>query len=167
MEKSKDKIQAIYPGSFDPITNGHLDIIERTSKIFHKVIIAVLNNKQKNPTFTIEERLEMISDSVKDFPNVEVYSFEGLTIDFAKQKNCHVIIRGLRAVSDYENELKMALANRKLNSTIETFFMMADSHYTFLSSSTIREIASFGRNVDEFLPELAGKMVRKKYNIKE
>lgn len=161
------KIRAVYPGSFDPVTNGHLDIIERSSNIFYKVIIGVLNNKDKKSTFTTEERVEMIRESVKDLSNVEVASFDGLTIDFVKEKKAQIIIRGLRAVSDYENELKMALANRRLSPQIETFFMMADSQFTFLSSSTIREIASFGRSVDEFLPKLAAKKVREKYNIEE
>lgn len=128
----------IYPGSFDPITNGHIDIIERSSRLFDKLIVAVLSNPQKQPLFTIAERVNLIKDLVGHIPNLEVDSFHGLLVDFAQMKNAKVIVKGLRAVSDFEYELQMALMNKKLAPEIETIFIMTNSKYSFLSSSIVK-----------------------------
>ena len=125
---------AIYPGSFDPITNGHLDIIDRASRIYDKLIVSVLQNPNKNPMFTLEERVKLIKEVVKSYDNVTIDSFSGLLIDYAKSQNANVIIKGLRAVSDFEYEFQMALMNRKLSSDIETVFLMTSSQYSYLSS---------------------------------
>lgn len=155
--------KVLYPGSFDPITNGHLDIIVRAGKIFDEVYVAVLNNVRKQGLFTVDERLRMIEDATSDLQNVHVISFDGLTIEVCKKLQCRLILRGLRAVSDYENEMQMALANRKLNADIETVFFVSEGKYSFLSSSTIREIAYFGGSVEGFLPTLAQKMIHEKF----
>lgn len=160
-----NKTRVVYPGSFDPITNGHLDIIKRSANTFQEVYVAVLENCNKDTMFTIEERVKMIKKSVKLLDNVFVESFSGLTVEYAKSKHCNIIVRGLRAVSDYEDELKMALANRQLNKEIETLFLIADSQYTFLSSSTIKEISFFDGDISEFVPAHvhdAMKKIRKK-----
>ena len=145
---------AIYPGSFDPITNGHLDIITRASKIYDKIIVSVLQNPSKNPMFTLEERVELIKSVVKPYENVAVDCFTGLLIDYAKQQNANVIIKGLRAVSDFEYEFQMALMNRKLASDIETIFLMTNSQYSYLSSSIIKEVAKFGGCIEGLVPEI-------------
>jgi pantetheine-phosphate adenylyltransferase len=153
---------AIYPGSFDPLTNGHLDVVERAAKLFDRVIVAVAKNDNKKPMFTVAERLDMVRTAVKGFPNVTADSFDNLLVDFASQKSAVVVIRGLRAVSDFEFEFQMALMNRKLNENIETIFMMPKDTYTFLSSRIVKEIARLGGDVSSFVPEqvraaLAGK----------
>ncbi|MBC8590471.1 pantetheine-phosphate adenylyltransferase [Wansuia hejianensis] len=145
-------MKVIYPGSFDPVTYGHLDIIERCSKKFGKVIIAVLNNVSKKGTFTIQERMELLKETTKHLDNVEVDSFSGLLADYAKEKGCTTMIRGLRAVSDYEIEMQMALVNRKLYKDIETLFMVSRSEYVFLSSSLVKEIALYGGDISCFVP---------------
>ena len=144
---------AVYPGSFDPITYGHLDIIERAAAIFDRVIVAVCLNTGKKPLFTIEERVEMIIQESSGLPNVEADSFEGLLTEFMKQKKAHVIIRGLRAVSDLENEFQMAWMNRKLNPEVETLFLMAQPRYSYLSSSIVKEVASFRGDVSGLVSE--------------
>lgn len=136
--------KAIYPGSFDPITKGHLDIIQRSSKIFSQVIVAVLENPRKQAVFSIEERMEMLKLSTADIDNVKVDFFKGLLIDYARLNNVNIIIKGLRAISDFEFEFQMALVNRKLNPQIETLFMVTNSKYSYLSSSIVKEVASFG-----------------------
>ena len=135
---------AIYPGSFDPVTNGHIDIIQRSSNIFDKLIIAVLTNLSKDPLFGVEERIAMLNDSICFKQNVEICGFNGLLTEFAQEKNANYIIRGLRAVSDFEYELQMALMNKKLNDNIDTVFFMANSQYSFLSASLIKEVVTFG-----------------------
>jgi pantetheine-phosphate adenylyltransferase len=144
---------AVYPGSFDPITYGHLDIIERASAMFDRVIVAVCLNTGKKPLFTIEERVEMIIQESSGLPNVEADSFEGLLTEFMRQNKAHVIIRGMRAVSDLENEFQMAWMNRKLNPEVETLFLMAQPRYSYLSSSIVKEVASFRGDVSGLVSE--------------
>lgn len=155
-------IKAIYPGTFDPITIGHLDVINRAAKIYDKLIVAVMENNKKNCTFSEIERKEMIQKCVKDLPNVKVVIGEGLTVDFAKKNKCNVIIRGIRAVSDYESELALATANMSLSKDIETVFMVAKPELSFLSSSIAKEIASFNGNIDSYIPKQIIKDVSKK-----
>ena len=143
---------AIYPGSFDPLTNGHLDIIQRASKLFDRVIVAVAQNEGKKPLFSLKDRLSLVQKSIGEFPNVEADSFATLLVDYAAKQNGQAIIRGLRAVSDFEFEFQLALMNRKLNGTVETIFMMPRETYTFLSSRLVKEIASLGGNVQCFVP---------------
>ena len=142
----------IYPGSFDPITNGHLDVIERAAKLFDRVIVAVAVNSSKDPLFTKDQRQEQITEAVAALGNVEVSAFDGLLVDFARDQKSQAIIRGLRAVSDFEFEFQLALMNRKLEPNIETIFMMPRETYTFLSSKLIKEIAQLGGNVSAFVP---------------
>jgi pantetheine-phosphate adenylyltransferase len=143
----------VYPGSFDPVTNGHMDIIQRAAKLCDKLVVAVLINSSKNPVFTLDERVELLKCAVKGIDNVEIESFSGLLIDFMKKKNSKVIIKGLRAVSDFEYELQMALLNKKLDSDIETLFMMTNINYSFLSSSSVRELARNNGNIDGLVPD--------------
>ena len=143
---------AIYPGSFDPLTNGHLDVIERAVKLFDRVIVAVAKNESKQPLFTLEERVEQVRRCIKHLPNAEVDSFDGLLVNYANQRNAQAIVRGLRAISDFEFEFQLALMNRKLNENIETIFMMPKETYTFLSSRIIKEIARLGGDVHTFVP---------------
>ncbi len=157
----------VYPGSFDPITNGHLDIIDRASKVFDKLIVAVLVNPGKNPVFTLEERVQLIKDSIGDAPNIEVDSFSGLLIDYMINKNSKIIIKGLRVVTDFEYEFQMALLNKNLNPDIETVFMMTNSKYSYLSSSMIKEIASLGANIDEFVPDIIKNKILDKFNVRK
>ncbi len=144
--------RAIYPGSFDPVTKGHLDIIIRTSKIIDHLTVAVLENPRKVATYDIEKRVEMLKLVTKPYPNVEVDYYEGLLIDYALQKKSAIIVKGLRAISDFEFEFQMALVNQKLNPAIETLFMMTNSKYSYLSSSIVKEIAAFGGDIRSFVP---------------
>lgn len=144
---------AIYPGSFDPITLGHLDIIERGCRLFEGVIVAVLENPSKVPLFTIEQRLEQISLSTRHLTNLEVDSFKGLTVEYARVKQAQVLLRGLRVLSDFEMELQMAHTNKTLSDTIETVFLVTSNEYSFLSSSVVKEIAKFGGSVDHLVPK--------------
>lgn len=155
-------IKAIYPGTFDPITVGHLDVIKRASKIYDKLIVAVMENNKKNCTFSEKERKEMIEKCIKSLPNVKVVVGDGLTVDFAKKNNCNVIIRGIRAVSDYESELALATANMSLDNSIETVFMVAKPELSFLSSSIAKEIASFNGDISSYIPKPIIKDVSKK-----
>ena len=144
---------AIYPGSFDPITLGHLDIIERSVKLFDQVIVAVLSNPSKNPLFSVEKRIYQIREFTKHLPNLEIYSFAGLTVEYAKMRQAHILLRGLRVLSDFEKELQMAHTNKTLWSGIETIFLATTKEYSFLSSSIVKEIAQFKGSVDHLVPE--------------
>ena len=154
---------AIYPGSFDPLTNGHLDVIQRASKLFDRVVVAVATNEAKKPLFTVHERLALVRAAVKHLPNVEADSFANLLVDFAAGKSAIAVIRGLRAVSDFEFEFQMALMNRNLNEDIETIFMMPKDTYTFLSSRIVKEIARLGGDVSAFVPLPVRKALGKKF----
>ena len=145
-------ITALYPGSFDPLTHGHLDIVDRAARIFDRVVIAVLENPNKRPLFTSSERVAMIKESLGDRAGVEVSTFSGLTIDFARQVGARVIVRGLRAVSDFESEFQMALMNRRLEPDVTTVFIPTSLRHLFLSSSLIKELAEFGGDISEFVP---------------
>ena len=153
----------IYPDSFDPLTNGHLDIVERAAKLFDKVIIAVANNEMKKPLFNLRERVELVKRGIKLLPNVEVDSFNDLLVEFAEKRGATALIRGLRAVSDFEFELQLALMNRKLNGRIETIFMMPGAAYTFLSSRIVKEVARLGGDVSAFVPEHVQKALKEKF----
>lgn len=147
-------MKVLYPGSFDPITYGHIDIIERCAKEFDQVVVAVLRNSSKVGLFTTEERVHLLKEATIHLKNVEIDSFSGLLIDYAKEKDIRIIVKGLRAVSDFEYEMQMALANRKLNPDLETLFMVSNTKYSFLSSSIVREVASLGGDVSSFVPEI-------------
>lgn len=159
-------VLAIYPGSFDPVTNGHLDLIGRGAKIFDRLIVAVLRNMEKDPLFTVSERLEMLREVTGPWPNVEVDVFEGLLMDYARRKNAHVVLRGIRAISDYEYELQMALMNRKLEPKIETVFMMPAGAYSYLSSRLVREIAQLGGSVKDLVPPAIEERLKEKLNTR-
>lgn len=158
-----NKKLAICPGSFDPITNGHLDIVRRGAKIFDEVIIAIFNNSSKTPLFTIEERIDLITQSVSDIPNVKVDVSDGLLVDYANDKNAHAILRGLRAISDFEYEMQITSMNRKLNQEIETFFMMTNNQYSFLSSSIVKEVAKYHGNINGLVPPLVEAALKEKF----
>jgi pantetheine-phosphate adenylyltransferase len=144
---------AIYPGSFDPLTNGHLDLVQRATKLFDNVVVAVARSESKNPLFTLDERLALVEQAVKKIPNVTADSFDGLLVDYVTKRGGQAVIRGLRAVSDFEFEFQLALMNRKLNEQVETIFMMPKETYTFLSSRIIKEVATLGGDVSGFVPE--------------
>lgn len=156
-------VRAIYPGSFDPLTNGHLDLIERSSKIFEELIVGILRNVEKDPLFTVNERREMLEQMVRPYPNVRVDVFEGLLVDYAVQKKASVLLRGIRAVSDYEYELQMALMNRKLQPGLETVFMLPAEAYSYLSSRLVKEIFRLGGSVRGLVPELVEQKLREKF----
>ncbi len=154
---------AVYPGTFDPVTNGHVDLIERGLRIFETVIIAVLVNPKKEPLFTIEERLEMINNSTAGIKNIIVEAFDGLLVEYSKKRGASAIIRGLRAVSDFEYEMQMALMNRRLDTGIETVFMMPSEEYSYLTSSIVKEVASFGGSVAGLVPAVVEERLREKF----
>ncbi len=153
---------AVYPGTFDPITNGHLDVIKRALKIFDRLIVLVAHHPEKNTLFSVEERLEMIKEVLKDMKNVEVDAYDGLLVDYVKKKNAIAIIRGMRAVSDFEFEFQMALMNRHLYPDIEILFLFPDERYTYLSSSLIKEVISLGGDVSSFVPPSVLERLRRK-----
>jgi pantetheine-phosphate adenylyltransferase len=155
--------KAIYPGSFDPVTLGHLDIIKRSAEMFDQLIVGVLNNTAKSPLFSLEERVNMLENVVSDMPNVKVVGFEGLLVDFARQNDIKVIVRGLRAVTDFEYELQIAQSNRKVAPDIDTVFLTTNIAYSYLSSSVVKEYASFGVDVKDFVPEAVQGILREKY----
>ena len=157
---------AIYPGSFDPVTYGHLDVIRRASQIFEELTVSVLNNKLKTPLFSVEERVKILQEAVKDIPNVKVESFSGLLVDYAKTRNVHVVIRGLRAITDFEYELQNAQTNAKLSKgALDTVFLTTSLEYAYLSSSSVKEIASFGGDISMCVPDFVAKRVYEKYGL--
>jgi len=145
--------RAVYPGTFDPLTNGHIEIIKRASKIFDEVIVAVAHNPQKRPLFSFKDRIEMVEGALSRIKNVKVDSFSGLAVNYVKGKNIHIILRGLRMISDFEYEFQMALTNRKLDKGIETVFMMPSEEYSYVSSKLIKEAASLGADLEKFVPK--------------
>jgi len=154
---------AVYPGSFDPITNGHLDLIQRALKIFDHIVVAVATNAFKQSLFTIEERMEMIRESLKDYPQVTIDSFEGLLVNYAKRQKARAILRGLRAVTDFEYEFQLAMMNRRLEPEVETVFLMTGLRWVFLSSSILKEAAVHGGNIEGMVPEIVVKKLREKF----
>lgn len=159
--------RAIYPGSFDPVTNGHVDIILRSSKIVDRLIVGVLNNSAKKSLFSVEERVSMLKELTKDLPNVEVTSFEGLLVDYMREIDASIIVRGLRAVTDFEYELQIAQTNHIENTDIETIFLTTNLQYSYLSSTIVKEFASYGGDISKFVPEQFVDRIYEKYNIKK
>lgn len=155
-------IKAVYPGSFDPVTLGHLDIIKRASHVVDELVIGILVNIQKVPMFSLDERLYMLEETTKELPNVTVQAFDGMTIDFARKNGANVIIRGLRAVTDFENEMQIAQTNRNIDSNIDTMFFTTNLEYSFLSSTVVKEVAYYGEDVSKFVPELVADMLKAK-----
>lgn len=155
-------LRAIYPGSFDPVTLGHLDIIRRSASIADELIVGILNNKAKTPLFSVGERVRMLEEVTKDFPNVKIIPFEGLLVEFAKQMDAKVIVRGLRAITDFEYELQMSQTNKKIEPEIETLFLTTSLEFSFLSSTTVKEVASFGGDITQFVPEVIVKKIKEK-----
>jgi pantetheine-phosphate adenylyltransferase len=155
--------RAIYPGSFDPVTNGHLDVIERARKLFDEVIVAVAHNDEKQPLFSLKERLDLLRETAGRIANVRIAEFEGLLVDFAKAQNAGAVIRGLRAVSDFEFEFQMALMNRKLDAAVETIFLMPKEEYTYLSSRIVKEIARLGGDISSFVPACVAKALSRQF----
>ena len=154
---------AVYPGSFDPVTNGHIDVIERALRIFDRIIVAVGDNPGKKPAFATEERIEMLKESTKHLKNIEIDSFSGLLLDYMDRKKSYIIIRGLRAVSDFEFEFQRALLNRVVNNEIDTVFIMTKEHYVYLNSSIVKEMAMFGGKLNGLVPEIVEKKLREKF----
>ena len=157
---------AVYPGTFDPVTYGHIDIIKRAARIFDKVIVAVAHNDEKSPLFSVSERVSMLRDSVKGMKNVVVDDFEGLVVNYVRRKGSHVMIRGLRMISDFEYEFQMALTNRKLAERIETIFMMPNESYSYISSKLMKEAAGLGADVKNFIPKKVQILMKKKLGTK-
>ena len=155
-------ITAVYPGSFDPATYGHLDIIKRASISFDRVIVGVLHNSAKSPLFSVEERVKILAKATKDIPNVEVKAFEGLSVNFARENHAQVIVRGLRAVTDFEYELQMAQTNHKLEENVETIFLSTRLEYSYLSSTIVKEVASFNGDISQFVPKVVEQRIREK-----
>lgn len=159
-------LRAIYPGSFDPVTYGHLDVIKRSCKIVDELIVGVLNNNAKMPLFSAEERVKMLKEVTKDLTNVKIVLFNGLLIDFARQQGADVVIRGLRAITDFEYELQMSQTNHKLEPGVETMFLTTSIEYSYLSSTTVKEIAAFGGDISQFVPEAVAVELEKKMKVK-
>lgn len=158
--------RAVYPGSFDPVTYGHLDVIRRAAEMFDELIVSVLNNKEKMPLFSVEERVKILAKATADIPNVKVDSFSGLLVDYAREKKIHVAVRGLRAITDFEYELQISQTNRLLSKeTLDTVFLTTSLEYAYLSSSGVREIASFGGDISMCVPDFVAKLVYDKYGI--
>lgn len=158
-----EQVIAIYPGSFDPLTNGHIDIIERGAKLFDRIIISILVNLEKRPLFTVKERIEICRDAFKTHANVEIDTFDGLLVDYVRRKGAKVIVRGLRAISDFEYELQMALMNRRLNNDVETVFMMPAEPYTYVSSRLVKEVVALGGSVEGLVPPGVESRLRAKH----
>ncbi len=155
--------RAIYPGSFDPITNGHLDVIERARKLFDEVVVAVAHNDEKQPLFSLKDRLDLLRETAGKIDNVRIAEFEGLLVEFASNEEAGIVIRGLRAISDFEFEFQMALMNRKLDSAVETIFLMPKEEYTYLSSRIVKEIARLGGDISGFVPACVAKALSRKF----
>lgn len=160
-------VRAIYPGSFDPVTYGHIDIVKRAAGIFDELIVAVLSNRAKSPLFSMEERVNILCEVFADIPNVRVVSFEGLLVDLAEELDASVIVRGLRAVTDFEYELQLAQTNNVLKKKVETMFLITSLKYAYLSSSTVKEVASYGGDISKFLPPKIAKLTYDKYRTGE
>ena len=155
-------IKAIYPGSFDPVTYGHLDVIKRSSKLVDELIVGVLNNNAKTPLFSAEERVRMLKEVTKDLPNVKIIPFEGLLVDFARKTGAKMVIRGLRAITDFEYEFQMAQTNHKMEPEVETVFLTTSLEYSYLSSTTVKEVAAFGGDISQFVPPIVMENIEKK-----
>lgn len=161
-------MKAVYPGSFDPVTFGHLDIIQRAAKVVDELIIGVLVNKaKKSPLFTLEERVTMLKEATKEYPNVTVKMFDGMTIDFARENDARLIIRGLRAVTDFESEMQIAQTNHSIDNNIDTMFFTTSLEYSFLSSTIVKEVASYGVDTSRFVPEVVQKAFREKFSTSQ
>jgi len=159
--------RAVYPGSFDPVTFGHLDIIKRAAEIFDVLTVSVLNNKEKTPLFSVEERVNILREATKDIPNVQVDSFSGLLINYAAENNLHIAVRGLRAITDFEYELQIAQTNKKLSGgRLDTVFLTTSLEYAYLSSSSVKEIASFDGDISQCVPDFVAKLIYEKYHLK-
>lgn len=157
--------RAIYPGSFDPVTFGHIDIIKRSANLFDELIVGVLNNTSKSPLFSVEERVNMLKEATRDIPNIKVASFSGLLVDFVKEAEAYVVVRGLRAITDFEYELQLAQTNHVLYPSVDTMFLTAKLEYLYLSSTIVREVAAFGGDISKFVPEEIAKKMYDKYGI--
>lgn len=155
-------LRAVYPGSFDPVTFGHLDIIERSSTLVDELVVGVLNNNAKSPLFSVEERVKMLKEITRNMPKVQVAPFEGLLVDFTKKMEAKVVIRGLRAITDFEYELQMAQTNHKLEPQVETVFLTTSLEYSYLSSTTVKEVAAFGGDISRFVPEIVADRMKEK-----
>jgi len=164
---SAKPLVAVYPGSFDPITNGHLDLIQRCAPLVDKLVVAVLRNAHKHPLFSLEDRVLMLREVVQPFTNVEVDSFDGLLVDYGRQKQASLLLRGIRAISDYEYELQMALMNRRLAPEIETMFMMAGEAYSFISSKLVKEVIGLGGNISGLVPPSVEEKLKQRFNGRE
>ena len=158
---------AVYPGSFDPATYGHLDVIRRAAVSFDKVIVGVLHNSSKSPLFSVEERVNILKKATEEIPNTEVRSFHGLAVEFARECQAHTIVRGLRAITDFEYELQMAQTNRILEPEVDTTFLITSLEYAYLSSTVVKEVASFGGDIDNFVPQFVADKIRRKYAEKK
>ena len=154
--------RAVYPGSFDPVTYGHIDIIKRSAKMVDKLIIGVLSNSSKTPLFSVEERVKMLKEVTKDLGNVKVVPFDGLLVEFARQQKARLVIRGLRAITDFEYEIQMSQTNHKLEPEVETMFLTTNLKYSYLSSTIVREVAAFGGDISQFVPETVAKSIKEK-----
>jgi pantetheine-phosphate adenylyltransferase len=155
-------VKAIYPGSFDPLTNGHLDLIARAAKIFDHLVVAILRNSAKNPLYTVEERVGMLSEGIGEFDNVSISTFDGLLVDFAREERAQAVVRGIRAISDYEYEFQMAMMNRRLAPDVETIFLMPDAKYSFVSSRLVKEVYRLGGSVDGLVPKFVVDRMKEK-----
>lgn len=160
-------VKAVYPGSFDPVTYGHLDVIKRASVLFDEIIIGVLHNYRKSPLFSVEERVNILKEVTKDIPNITIKAFEGLSVDFVRECGAQVIVRGLRAITDFEYELQMAQTNRILEPKIDTMFLTTSLEYAYLSSTTVKEVALFGEDISKFVPPYVAEQIHKKLKTKE
>lgn len=166
MQQIERRLVAVYPGTFDPITKGHLDLVERCAPLVDELVVAVLANAEKRPLFSLDERVEMLSEVVRSFPNVTVDSFNGLLVDYARSRNARLLLRGIRAISDYEYELQMALMNRRLAPEIETMFMMAGEAYSFISSKLVKEVIGLGGDIRGLVPPSVEERLKRRFNAR-